>query len=164
MNNPSKQSVSKNSKTSPDELLGVWINWAGNDAGLGAIWGYGIEFKENGQALHLSWGTEIPKDEEERPFLWERLTPNSIKLYYDDSLEDEYEEITYELSDHIGGYNGQYLKLTEKGKQHFWASPEPLFKQKENDHKKSTSTISKKQKPEKEKQSGIWFQLKKLWS
>ncbi len=34
-----------------DELLGFWENDAEDGSGLHAIWGYGIEFFENGEGV-----------------------------------------------------------------------------------------------------------------
>lgn len=118
--------------TTPDELLGVWINWAGDDAGLGAIWGFGIAFEEESQSYHLNWGTEVAKEEEEMPFLWKRISEHSILVGYPNEPEEEWEQLDYEIVDHIGGYEAEYFKLTEKGKQSFWMSPEPLHKRNDN--------------------------------
>ena len=111
-----------------DELIGRWINWAGDDAGLGAIWGYGVEFEKNGEGLMIQWGTEIPKEDETEAFFWKRTGPAKIRITFPG--ESEYEDIEYVISDHIGGYDGKYHKITEANKSEFWVSPQPLYRAK----------------------------------
>ena len=50
-----------------DELIGNWTNWAADDNGLAAIWGYSCEFLADGTGIEHQWGTDIPKDEEKIP-------------------------------------------------------------------------------------------------
>jgi len=109
-----------------DELIGKWLNGADNGSGLNSIWGYGLEFKDSGIGINYNWGSDIPKNEEETTFNWERIGNNTIKIRY--TSEDKWSEIKYEISDYIGAYKSKYYKIVKVGDENFWDSPEPLYK------------------------------------
>lgn len=111
-----------------DELIGKWLNGADDGSGLNSIWGYGLEFKKAGIGINYNWGSDVPKNEEETNFNWERINNNTIKIRY--TSEDEWCEIKYIISDYVGAYNSKYYKIVKVDTESFWASPEPLYKEK----------------------------------
>ena len=59
-------------------------------------------------------------------FLWERLNKNSIKIRT--KPNQKWEIIDYEIIQEKGACNSRQFKLTEKDKNKFWNSPEPIYR------------------------------------
>ncbi len=114
-----------------DPLIGFWGNWAGDDAGLGMIWGFGLEFMEDGIGISHYWGTDIKESEEKTPFKWYRISENKIAIGLSKDDEIEYDEVEYRISDHVGGRGTEYFKIQPIDCESFWSAPEPLYKSKE---------------------------------
>ena len=117
----------KNTDDQRDELLGKWTNWAGDDAGLAMVWGFGIEFKENGQGFDIGWGTEEENNWNDL-FHWKRLADNKIAITLSEASNSKEATIVFQISDHTGGYDGKYLKIVETDKKGFWDYHQPLYK------------------------------------
>jgi hypothetical protein len=124
-----KGTIQKKKDAFSDELIGLWQNWAGDDAGMAMMWWYGLEFQENDKGISHHYNKDIPKNEQEVPFIWKRLDQHTIRIKLQEELDSEWEEITYEISDHIGGYGIPFFKLTEVNNQEFWICSEPIYKQ-----------------------------------
>lgn len=99
------------------KLLGVWTNWAGDDAGLAAFWGYGIEFFENGTGLTLDWGSGVPNKMHKEPFNWELVNENIMRITFPEEVESE--DVYYEVHNN-SGRDGSYFKLSGKAGKEFW--------------------------------------------
>jgi hypothetical protein len=118
--------VNASSKAIQDELLGFWENDADDGSGLHAIWGYGIEFLEDGKGFSHYWGSEVEPSDRKTPISWKRDSATNIMIKLDTG--DDWRALEYEITDFIGAYNSKHFKLTEKGKNGFWNAPEPLYK------------------------------------
>jgi hypothetical protein len=127
-----KHLFSSKSKAFPkkmqDELLGFWENDADDGSGLHAIWGYGIEFLEDGKGFNHNWGSEVDLSDRRIPINWKRNNSTIIMIKFE--AEEAWRTLEYEITDFIGAYNSKHFKLAEKGKNGFWTAPEPLYKPK----------------------------------
>ena len=108
-----------------DELVGFWENDLYDGSGLHALWGYGIEFSEDGNGFNINWGHDIKPEDRKQPIHWKRKGAKIIAIKLEG--EEDWDEVEYEISEFIGVYD----KLIEKGKNEFWIAPEPLYKRKE---------------------------------
>jgi hypothetical protein len=110
-----------------DELIGCWEN-EDDGSGLHAMWGFGIKFSAEGEGVNYTWANGLAPEDREQLIIWKRNSEQSISIKFVE--DEEWSAIEYEISDFAGGYGAKYHKLTEKGKETFWCSPEPLYKYK----------------------------------
>lgn len=107
-----------------DELVGIWTR-EDDGSGLLAIFGWSLNFKDNDTGEYRFWeGTN--KENHGFPFLWHRISENSIRIKQTDS--ESWEVIQYTIEKTTGAYKSKQLKLTERDKDDFWDMSEPLFK------------------------------------
>jgi len=110
-----------------DELPGFWEIGADDGSGLHTmVWGYGLEFMEDGKGIAHEWGSGIPENERKQIFRWKRMEEKIIAVRFEN--EGEWLNIDYEISLFTGAYGSRHFRLVEKGKNTFWFSHEPLYK------------------------------------
>lgn len=104
-----------------DELIGVWTR-EDDGSGLLNVFGWSLHFLDNGIGKSYYWdnGTEWCYD-----FEWFREDTNRIKLR---TKNNDWEIIVYDTKKCVGVHKLKQIKLIEVGKENFWNSPEPLFK------------------------------------
>lgn len=120
-----RKSTTQTKNDISDELVGKWINWAGDDCGMAIMWWNGLEFKEGGTGINHHCSSHVPIDEQQVPFVWARISDRKIKIKYAKDLE--WEEVEYEISTHQGEHDVAYLKLIEVGKEGFWECSGPIY-------------------------------------
>lgn len=121
----------KNNPEIKDELIGLWKNDLDNGSGFHAIWGWSYTFNEDGTGMHFYWN--VSKLENEIPFVWERVSANTIKARFLD--DDEWYTIEYTLQIVPAPDTGSLIKLTdnnykpdELSQVGFWGSFGAIFK------------------------------------
>lgn len=121
-------------KTLKDILIGTWAGGADDGSGLRTmIYNYGITFNEDGTGIDFCWNKKQSRIEESKcDLLWKCIDHCTIAIrYINDELDPgNWEIIKIEISDFIGAYNSEYLRMVTKGKNTFWNFPEPLYKSK----------------------------------
>ena len=116
-----------------DELVGMWKKE--DDGGNLIVWGWALEFHEDGTGFHHYWGYDEPAMEPvmNYHFRWERLDGKTIRIRPE--TETEWKTIQYTITEYWGNYSVKYDKLSEVGytpteysKEGFWVCLEPLLR------------------------------------
>lgn len=109
-----------------DNLIGIWTR-EDDGSGLLALFGWSLKFNSDSTGEYRHWESELKKNLY-FDFLWERLNKNSIKIK--SKVNDNWTTLNYEIIEEKGAYNSRQFKLTEKNKNEFWKSPEPIYRRK----------------------------------
>lgn len=109
-----------------DNLIGLWTK-EDDGSGLLAIFGWSLKFNSDKTGEYRYWESEL-KENLDIDFIWERLNSNTIKIK--SKTNDTWTTLDYVITFENGAYNSKQFKLTEKGKNEFWNSPEPIYRRK----------------------------------
>ena len=109
-----------------DNLIGLWTK-EDDGSGLLPIFGWSLKFNSDKTGEYRYWESEL-KENLDFDFLWERLNSKEIKIK--SKTNESWTTIDYEITLENGAYNSRQYKLTEKGKDKFWNSPEPIYRRK----------------------------------
>lgn len=109
-----------------NNIIGLWTR-EDDGSGLLAIFGWSLKFNSDNTGEYRYWESEL-KENLDFDFLWERLNEKAIKIKPKTNVT--WTNIDYEITLENGAYNSRQFKLTEKGKNEFWNSPEPIYRRK----------------------------------
>lgn len=109
-----------------DNLIGLWTR-EDDGNGLLSIFGWSLKFNLDKTGEYKYWENDLTENLD-FDFLWERISQNSISIRA--KINDNWTTLDYEIVEVNGAYNSRQFKLTEKGKNKFWNSPEPIYRQK----------------------------------
>jgi len=114
-----------------DEIVGVWKNGLDDGNGLHAITGWSYKFNKDGTGVYYSWSESKPDDE--IPFMWERVSANTIKARYPD--DESWDIIEYTTQIVPAPHAGSLIKLTdnnytkgEMSRDGFWSGYGAVFR------------------------------------
>lgn len=124
-----------NYKISHELLEGTWIGGADDGSGLRTmVYNYGITFNQDGTGISFSWNKEEDGYQEfTYEIEWKLYENNLIGIKYIGTNNDQrdWENFEIEISDFIGAYGSQHIRIVNKGKDTFWDFPEPLYRSKQ---------------------------------
>jgi hypothetical protein len=120
--------------TKKDKLIGNWSSGAAAESAYHDMFqGFNLEFKADGTGIRQDWegGSEETKTvnfQPERPFSWQRMDENQIKIKLD--ITEEWDEMDYDITEFYGAYDILYDKIVIKGTETFWECVEPIYRAK----------------------------------
>ncbi len=81
------------------------------------IYNFGLKLREDGSGVSFFWDT---KHGDETPIKWAYIGEGKIRIQYLEDLETNgWDIVEYEMSDFVGPYKSEHIRLVEKGKEEF---------------------------------------------